>query len=100
MKALGNIKLLKATYLRDYIFRFEFSNGKVFDTNFKPILYHGTMYRKYLDITKFKKIHTEPNGDIQWGNWDLCFRIDAYYGKTKVVPIRYKISRGKICKVA
>lgn len=37
MKPPKNTTLVKATYLKDYIYRFEFSNGKIFDTNFKPM---------------------------------------------------------------
>ncbi len=87
MKAPANTKLVKATYIKDYIYRFEFSNGKVFETDFKPILVKVGMYREYLDVTKFKKMKTrDEDGDIYWGkNWDLCFHIDAYYGEKKVV---------------
>ena len=99
MRIPKNIKLLKATYVRDYIYRFEFSNGKVFETNFRPMLYHGTMYMKYLDVIKFKKMGFEKEGDIYWGkNWDLCFHLDGYYGKKKVVPIPSKAYRDYLKK--
>jgi hypothetical protein len=51
------------------------------------MLYLGTMYRKYLDVTKFKKMKIiDEWGDISWGDWDLCFHIEGYYGEKKVIP--------------
>ena len=78
-------KLLNATYIKDYIYRFEFSNGKVFDTNFKPML-TGCL-AKFLDVTKFKKIKYEESGNIYWGkDWDMSFHIELYYGVDKMIP--------------
>ena len=78
-------KLVKATYLTDYMYRFEFSNGKVFDTDFKPML-KGCL-EKFLDINKFKKMKYDEHGDIYWGkDWDMCFHIELYYGKHKMIP--------------
>lgn len=86
MKPPLNAKLIKATYLKDYIYRFEFSNGNIFDTNFRPMLYRGTMYREYLDVIKFKKMKFDKDtSDIYWGkNWDICLHIHSYYGEKKV----------------
>jgi len=89
MKTLNNIKLNKAVYLKDYIYRFEFNNGVVSDVDFKPML-TGSL-SKYLDITEFKKMKCDKdfNGDIYWGeNWDMCFEISQYYGKNKISPIK------------
>ncbi len=86
MKPPKNTKLIKATYVKDYIYRFEFSNGKVFDTDFKPMLC-GSL-SKFLDISKFKKMKIRDElGDIYWGkDWDVCFHMESYYGKDKVIP--------------
>lgn len=89
MKAPKGVKLTGAKYLKDYIFLFEFSNGKVSEVNFKPIISHGTSLLKYLDVSKFKKIKiNNETGDIYWGkNWDMCFHIEAYYNETAVIPL-------------
>lgn len=101
MKAPANVKLMKAEYVKDYIYRFEYSNGKVFETDFRPIILSGEYYKEYLDITKFKKMKIRDEwGDIYWGkNWDLCFHLEAYYGETKVLPISKKIIKAQLKKV-
>lgn len=89
MKAPTNVELNKATYLRDYIYRFEFSNGVISDVDFKPIL-TGTL-SKFLNINEFKKMKCSKdfNGDIYWGNnWDMCFNINQYYKETKIIPVK------------
>lgn len=88
MKTPKNIKLIKASYVKDYIYRFEFSNGVVQDTNFRPMLRSGFLM-EYLDVSKFKKMKCDEygHGDIYWGkDWDMCFSIDQYYGVTKMIP--------------
>lgn len=86
MKPPKNTTLVKATCLKDYIYRFEFSNGKIFDTNFKPMLVRSLAI--FLDVIKFKKMKIDENVGIYWGkNWDMCFHIETYYGETKIIPL-------------
>lgn len=87
MKTTKNLKLIKATHVKDYVYCFEFSNGVIQETNFKPML-TGSL-SKFLDISKFKKMKCDEysQGDIYWGkDWDMCFKIDQYYGKNKITP--------------
>lgn len=94
MKAPNNVKLNKAIYLRDYIYRFEFSNGVISDVDFELMLI-GTL-SKFLDINEFKKMKCDKNfsGDIYWGkNWDMCFNINQYYKETKIIPINISIKK-------
>lgn len=86
MKPPKNTLLVKATYLKDYIYHFEFSNGKSFDTNFKPMLCRSLS--KLLDVTKFKKMKFDKErGHIYWGkDWDMCFEMETYYGEAKIIP--------------
>jgi hypothetical protein len=89
MKIPINVKLNKAIYLRDYTYRFEFSDGVISDVDFELML-TGTL-SKFLDINEFKKMKCDKNfsGDIYWGkNWDMCFNINQYYKETKINPVK------------
>ena len=86
-----NITLKKATYLKDCIYRFEFSDGVISDVDFKPFISYNESLHKFLDISKFSKMKYREDGDIWWGkDWDICFHIHTYYKETKVVPLSQK----------
>ena len=88
MNPAKNITLKSAEYYSDYKFRFLFSDGNESIVDFKKALYHGTSLRKYLDVTKFKKMKFDrKRGDIYWGkNYDMCFHIESIY-REKIITI-------------
>ncbi len=93
MKPPKGVTLVSAKYVNEYKFLFTFSNGKENVTDFLPIINHGTMLLKFLDIAKFKKIIIDKErGDIFWGkDWDMCFHIESYYGVSAILPPKPKI---------
>ncbi len=88
MKPPIGVTILSATYVKDYSFLFEFTNGVKSLVNFKPIILHGGMNKQFLDKSKFKEIRFNPKtGDIYWGkHWDMCFHIEDYYNETEILP--------------
>ena len=81
--SIDHIRTVSATYLHDYIIRFEFSDGKIHDLDFYPFLSkkpQNPMISKYLDLDLFKKF--EMNGDdILWNDYEMCYSFfTLYYG--------------------
>lgn len=72
----------RAEYVKDYIIRLCFSDGKERIIDFKPFFRKSLnpMIRKYLNLSEFKKFCVEY-GDLFWNDYDLCFPIaDLYDG--------------------
>ena len=75
----------RAEYLRDYILRLTFSDGKQQDVDFAPFLNQSLnpLIRKYLDVERFKQFTVEY-GDLYWDDYDLCFPVaDLYEGQVE-----------------
>ncbi|MEK6782765.1 MAG: DUF2442 domain-containing protein [Bacteroidota bacterium] len=74
------ISIDKASYLKDYQIRFEFSDGKKQTIDFKKFLSEAKnpMTRKYLNKSAFRKFRIEY-GDIIWGDYLMCFPIWSIY---------------------
>ena len=81
---IDNIRLVSATYLRNYVIRFVFSDGKNHDLDFFPFLSRtpqNPMTSKYLNLDLFKQFKTDSSGDISWNNGEMCYGLfTTYYG--------------------
>ena len=67
----------------DYVLRLRFSDGKTVAVDFGPFLKQSQHpgIRKYLDVQLFNTYRLEQ-GDLMWGDFDLCFPIaDLYEGR-------------------
>jgi hypothetical protein len=72
-----------AAYVSDHQLRLSFSDGTERIVDFGPFLRESRnpMIRAYLDPEKFKSF-TIRDGDLMWGDYDLCFPVaDLYEGK-------------------
>jgi hypothetical protein len=98
MKPPKGVFLVRAKYIKDCSFLFTFSNGKESLVDFTPIITYGTSLLKFLEPSIFRKINIDkPTSHIYWGkNWDMCFKIEDYYGETEVAPIRQRGGRKPI----
>lgn len=80
------VKILKAEYLKDYLIKFTFTDGKVnvFDYTTTVMRNHEETI-PYRDIKKFKKFHIIEGGyEIAWGkNWDMILPFETIYNKSK-----------------
>ncbi len=74
------ISIEKASYLKDYKIRFEFSDRTHQILDFKTFLSEAKnpMTKKYLNKNAFKKFRIEY-GDIIWDDYDMCFPIWSIY---------------------
>lgn len=67
----------------DCVLRLRFSDGRTVAVDFGPFLRNSQHpdIRKYLDGQLFKSYRLE-DGDLMWGDFDLCFPIaDLYEGR-------------------
>ncbi len=88
MKPPEGVVLLSAEYVENYKFRFTFSNKTQSLVDFESIILHGALLHKYLDISEFKIINIDKKtGDIDWGEGEMVFRIEAYYNETEIAPL-------------
>ena len=69
-----------AEYVKDYILRLKFSDGKEMEVDFGPFLRQSLdpLVRKYLDVEVFKQFTLE-HGDLFWNDYDLCFPVADLY---------------------
>ena len=71
------MKVQSAKYIDDYKVELIFDDKKKNIINFFPAIKNNSVSKKYLDITKFKKIKLDK-GNIVWGkNWDMIFKLDS-----------------------
>ena len=85
-----NMRILSATYLRDYVIRFVFSDGKTHDLDFHSFLSkvpQNPMISKYLDVTLFKNFKIISSSDISWNDREMSFDFDTLYYGFKKIPI-------------
>jgi hypothetical protein len=67
----------------DLKLRLKFSDGTERVVDFRPFLENSLnpLIREYLDPGRFAQF-TVKNGDLLWGDYDLCFPIaDLYEGR-------------------
>lgn len=67
----------------DYKLRLRFSNGFVRVVDFGPFLRESRnpLIQEYLDVAAFSEFSVK-DGDLVWGDYDLCFPIaDLYEGR-------------------
>jgi Protein of unknown function (DUF2442) len=77
------VEVLSAELIGEHKLRIRFSDGFEQEVDFGPFLQKSThpAIRVFLDPERFKEFHIEQ-GDLIWGDWDLCFPIaDLYDGK-------------------
>jgi hypothetical protein len=74
------IKLVSATYFKEYKLNLVFADGVTQLVDFKPFLDSSNHLdvKKYLDLKKFKKFNFE-NNELMWGDFDLIFPIIDLY---------------------
>jgi hypothetical protein len=74
------IDVVRAEHLHDYVLKLTFSDGVVRDLDFGRFLSEASHpeIRKYLKQEKFKQFHIE-NGDLLWGDYDMCFPMADLY---------------------
>lgn len=80
MKKEKIIKILKAIYLSDYKINILFSDSKNNTIDFYPFLSKSNHpdIQKYINLKYFKKFKI-IDGDLLWGDFDLCFPINDLY---------------------
>lgn len=74
------IAINKASYLKDYQIKFQFSDGTMQTIDFKKFLLaaKNPMTKKYLSKSAFKKFRIEY-GDVIWDDFNMCFPIWSIY---------------------
>ncbi len=74
------IKLVSATYFKEYKLNLVFADGVTQLVDFKPFLESSKHLevRKYLDLKKFKRFSFD-NNELMWGDFDLIFPIIDLY---------------------
>lgn len=74
------IKLVSATYLKEFKLNLVFADGVSKLVDFKPFLESSNHaeVKKYLNLKKFKKFNFE-NNELMWGDFDLIFPIIDLY---------------------
>jgi len=82
MNTHENIRLRKAIHVADYVIRFEFTDGRVLDMDFHPVLSdpaENPMVRQFLDIKRFRKFKVVDKQDITWGDHEMGFSFETLY---------------------
>ena len=84
MKTDKIIKLINASYIKDYMVELRFDDNVVRQIDFGGFLHSHShpQYDKYKRLSNFRKFKIERN-NLVWGrNWDLIFDTwDLYQGK-------------------
>jgi len=73
----------RARHVKDQALRLFFSNGRQRTVDFGPFLAGSANphIRAFLDPEKFASFAVR-DGDLVWGDWELCFPIaDLYRGR-------------------
>src|SRR5690242_6229930 len=70
------ISIENATLLGSYTIRLRFKDGFERSIDFGPFLRESTnpLIRAYLDRHRFAEFEVR-DGDLVWGDWELCFPI-------------------------
>ncbi|MEO8591095.1 MAG: DUF2442 domain-containing protein [Flavobacteriales bacterium] len=112
MSTPDHIRIRKATHMADYVIRLEFTDGRVIDMDFHPVLSDPTenpMVREFLDITRFKKFRIADKQDLVWGDHEMGFPFETLYagdfrvhwdGKKYPGPAKLKTGRSVVRRVA
>jgi hypothetical protein len=77
------ISVVRATSLKGYKLKIEFDDGVGRTIDFGPFLEssHNPQIREFLDAKRFAKFKI-LDGDLMWGDFELCFPIaDLYEGR-------------------
>ena len=77
------IAITQADYVNQYNIKLSFSDGLERVINFEPFLNKAMnpMTTQFKDLKKFKQFHLD-NGDLLWGDYEMCFPIwDLYIGE-------------------
>jgi hypothetical protein len=77
----NGIKIVEAIYIKDYIIKLTFNDGKINNVDFKEEVMAQKVpeYKKYQHIKEFKRFKIE-SGNLVWGkNWDLIFPLYKLY---------------------
>lgn len=92
------IIITKAEYVKDYIIKLIFSDGKVNFVDFEQSVKYLPQYKKYLKPENFKKFYLTEFGDLVWGkDWDLVFPIHRlYYNNLDAKPGRKPVADKKV----
>ncbi len=74
------VKLVSATYLKEFKLNLIFADGVSQLVDFQPFLESSTHteVKKYLSLKKFKNFNFE-NNELMWGDFDLIFPIIDLY---------------------
>jgi hypothetical protein len=77
----------KVDYLTGYQLRLEFNDGKVQVINFEQFIKSSChpQINKYQDLALFKQYRL-TEGDLEWGDFDLCFPIADLYDNCHIEP--------------
>lgn len=79
------MEIVRATYLKDYQYEFEFIDGKVVTIDFRRFLFESDDHpciTPFQDIEKFKKYTLDEDGHVSWGDNEMDFNpIGIYEGK-------------------
>ncbi|MDQ3100872.1 MAG: DUF2442 domain-containing protein [Bacteroidota bacterium] len=90
MNIPDDVRIKKATYLRDYVIQFDFTDGHVSEIDFHSFLSaagQNPMNSQYLDVIRFRQFMLHKNVDIYWDDWEMCFRFETLYsGKLPKMP--------------
>lgn len=92
MNIAEDIRIKKATYVRDYTIHFTFTDGHMSEIDFHPFLSaagQNPMNSQYLDVMRFRQFKLHRNVDIYWDDWEMCCRFETLYsGKLPRMPKR------------
>ncbi len=73
------MRIIRATYLKDYIIECLFEDGLLKLIDFSPELHTNPVCKAFLNLDAFKKFEIEK-GNIVWGqNWDMVFTPESLY---------------------
>lgn len=76
----AGVNIVDANCVGRHEIRIKFDDGHVDNVDFGPFLClsRQPVVRKYLDAAKFKKF-TIRDGNLVWGDYDMCFPIEDLY---------------------
>ncbi len=76
------MRLVSATYLKDYKIELLFDDKKKQLIDFLSTLKSNPVCKKYLDMSEFMKFKIEE-GNLVWGkNWEMIFTVESLYNNS------------------